>query len=125
MLLFVVVATYVSMFVEHFVVPIMYGFELSAMAAWRHFMPWLTSYGLAFFLYGLWAALLVVFAGVAIFLTCCCCCLAVIPYVGTVVLLPLWVTFRLLSLEFLAQFDPKFDLFAQTAAESQQLVPQE
>jgi hypothetical protein len=32
--------------------------------------------------------------------------------VGTVILLPVWVTYRLFSVEFLAQFDPGLDLFA-------------
>jgi hypothetical protein len=125
MIVFAFVALYISMFVEHFVIPIMYGFKLTAVAAWRVFMPWLTSYSLTFFAYGLWAALLFVLALVAVFLTCCCCCLALLPYVGTVVLLPLWVTYRLMSVEFLAQFDPKFDLFSQIEAEQNQLVPQE
>ena len=34
-----------------------------------------------------------------------------IPYVGTLVLLPLIVTYRYLSLEFLAQFDSRLDVF--------------
>jgi len=34
-----------------------------------------------------------------------------LPYVGTVILLPFYVTYRLFSVEFLAQFDPGFDLF--------------
>ena len=109
------VAAYVSMFVENFVVPIMYRFNLSIIDAWRHFLPWLSSYGFAFFVYGLWAALLFTLSAVCIFLTCCCCCAAAIPYIGTVLLLPLWVAYRLMSLEFLAQFDPNFDLFAAVA----------
>ncbi|MCP4898673.1 MAG: hypothetical protein GY906_17020 [bacterium] len=110
------VAAYVSMFVENFIVPIMYRFNLSVVDAWRHFMPWLSSYGFAFFIYGLWVALLFVFTGAILLLTCCCCCIAAIPYVGTVLLLPLWVTYRLMSLEFLAQFDPEFDFFAGGSA---------
>ena len=31
--------------------------------------------------------------------------------IGTVLLLPIWVCYRLLSVEFLAQFHPDFDLF--------------
>lgn len=110
--LFGIIALYTAMFVEHFIIPIMYRFKLSVIDAWRHFIPWLSSYGFHFFLYGLWVLLLFVLAGALILLTCCCCCIAVIPYIGTVLLLPLWITLRLLSLEFLAQFDPKFDFFA-------------
>jgi hypothetical protein len=40
---------------------------------------------------------------------CCTCCigfvLLIIPYIGTVTLLPILYTYRALSLEFLAQFD--------------------
>jgi len=49
------------------------------------------------------------------------CCIVVLPYVGTVILLPIWVTYRLFSVEFLAQFDPGFDLFvpAEIQAENE------
>ena len=55
-------------------------------------------------------------------LTCCVALLLMIPllgaYIMAVVLLPLWVTYRAFTVEFLAQFDSSFDLFAyaQTAA---------
>jgi hypothetical protein len=39
------------------------------------------------------------------------CCMAALPYLGTALLLPVWVCYRLLSVEFLAQFHPDFDLF--------------
>jgi hypothetical protein len=64
-------------------------------------------------LYGLFVLMLaVVFA---MFFSVFClmtCCIAALPYVGTVLLLPVWVAYRLLSLEFLAQFHPSFNLFA-------------
>ena len=50
----------------------------------------------------------------AIFFSVFCmmtCCLAALPYLGTVLLLPVWVAYRLLSVEFLAQFHADFDLF--------------
>ncbi len=49
------------------------------------------------------------------------CCIVALPYVGTVILLPLYVTYRLFSVEFLAQFDPGFDLFtpAEIPAETE------
>jgi len=50
---------------------------------------------------------------VAFVLATCCIGLLVlaIPFVGTLVLLPFIVTYRYLSLEFLAQFDPSLDVF--------------
>jgi hypothetical protein len=53
--------------------------------------------------------IVVVFAGL---ITCCIgWLLLVIPYIGTVVTLPVWYTFRAFSLEFLGQFGPEYELF--------------
>jgi len=42
-----------------------------------------------------------------------------LPYVGTVIMLPIWVTYRLFSVEFLAQFDPGFDVFTPAMLEAE------
>ena len=44
------------------------------------------------------------------------CCIVLIPYVGTVILLPAWVLYRIYSVEFLAQFHPDFDVFTGVPA---------
>jgi len=111
-----VAVVYASLFLNAFVVPIMYRHNLSAMAAWRAFLPWLSAQPASFFLYGIFVLLLFVGAGIAIcavgLVTCCIAFLLLaIPYVGTVVLLPLLVAYRYLSLEFLAQFDPGLNVF--------------
>lgn len=107
-----IVAAFVALLLEGFVIPIMYKFDLKATEAWRYFLPWIKSRPLPFFLYGLFVLalgfLVVVFFGLMCVLTCC---IVALPYVGTVILLPIWVTYRLFSVEFLAQFDPGFDLF--------------
>jgi len=107
-----IVAAFVALLLEGFVIPIMYKFDLKATEAWRYFLPWLKSRPLPFLLYGLFVLALgfvaVVFFGLICVLTCC---VVALPYVGTVILLPIWVTYRLFSVEFLAQFDPGFDLF--------------
>ena len=62
--------------------------------------------------YGLFVLMLTLIY--AIFFSVFClmtCCMAALPYIGTVLLLPVWVTYRLLSVEFLAQFHRDFDLF--------------
>lgn len=43
---------------------------------------------------------------------CATCCIAAIPYVGTVILLPIFVLFRSFSLMFLRQFGPDYDVWA-------------
>ena len=107
-----IVAAFIALLLEAFVIPIMYKFDLKATEAWRYFLPWIKSRPLPFFLYGLFVLVLgflvVVFFGLMCVLTCC---VVALPYVGTVILLPIWVTYRLFSVEFLAQFDPGFDLF--------------
>lgn len=106
------VAAFVALLLEGFVIPIMYKFDLKATEAWRYFLPWIKSRPLSFFLYGLFVLVLgflvVMLFGLMCVLTCC---IVALPYVGTVILLPIWVTYRLFSVEFLAQFDPGFDLF--------------
>jgi len=112
LIVFGILAAYVALFLEGFVIPIMYKFDLKATEAWRYFMPWLKTRPLPFILYGLFVLVLgfclIVLFGLVCMLTCC---VVALPYVGTVILLPIWVTYRLFSVEFLAQFDPGFDLF--------------
>ena len=49
---------------------------------------------------------------VAIVVTCCIAgCLMALPYLGTVVLLPVLVFKRSYSLYYLAQFGPAYDVF--------------
>src|SRR6266496_724715 len=44
--------------------------------------------------------------------TCTTCCIAAIPYIGTVVLLPVFVLLRSFSLLFLRQFGPDYNVWA-------------
>ncbi len=122
-LVVVIGSLYVSLFLDAFVVPIMYRFELKATEAWRHLMPWIRTYPWQFVLYGLFVLLLATGFGIVSLLVCLMtCCIAGLPYIGTVVLLPLWVTYRYLSLEWLAQFDPGFDVFAPLPVDGGELA---
>jgi len=49
---------------------------------------------------------------VACVATCATCCIAAIPYIGTVILLPVFVLLRSFSLLFLRQFGPDYDVWA-------------
>jgi hypothetical protein len=113
MICFGFVAAFVALMLEAFVIPIMYKFDIKATEAWSYFLPWLKTRPWQFVLYAL-LVLALVFAFLCIFALICVltCCIAVLPYVGTVILLPFYVTYRLFSIEFLAQFDPGFDLFS-------------
>jgi hypothetical protein len=107
-----VVATFIALFTESFVVPIMYRYDMPVLEAWRSFLPWLKARPAHFVLYGLFVLMLAtifwIFFSVFCLMTCC---MAAMPYLGTVLLLPVWVTYRLLSVEFLAQFHPDLNLF--------------
>ena len=116
MVVFGVIGAYVGLFLEAFVIPIMYKFDLKATEAWRYFIPWFRTRPLPFLLYGLFVLLVLVGFGLVLGAMCLMtCCIVLIPYVGTVLTLWFWVTYRLFSVEFLAQFDPGFDLFTPAA----------
>ncbi len=120
MIAFAIVAAYIALFLEAFVVPIMYKYELTAMEAWRALIPWLRARPWHFIVYGLFVfALLLCFVVIVGLFCLFTCCIVLIPYVGTVILLPFYVFYRLLSVEFLAQFDPGLDLFATVEAPSE------
>ena len=112
MICFGFVAAFIALMLEAFVIPIMYKFDLKATEAWSYFLPWLRSRPWQFVLYALFV-LALIFVFVCLFALACAltCCIVALPYVGTVILLPFYVTYRILSLEFLAQFDPNFDVF--------------
>jgi hypothetical protein len=111
-------AAYIDLFLRSFVIPIMYRERLKTNAAWRHFGPVLKARLGHFLLYGLWLLVLmigVIFAVLLLVLVTCCIAgiLLVIPYIGTVLLLPVYVALRALSLEFLAQFGDGFKIFPE------------
>jgi len=111
-------ASYVSLFLEAFIIPIMYKYRLSTTEAWRYFLPWLKSHSLQFVVYGPFVLLLFMVFAIVFAIACLLtCCVLALPYVGTVLMLPIIMTYRILSLEFLAQFDPGFDLFADVVTD--------
>jgi len=122
MICFGVVAAFVLLMLEAFVIPIMYKFDIKATEAWSYFLPWLKTRPWQFVLYALFVlALFICFYIVLSLLCLLTCCIVLLPYVGTVLTLWFWVTYRLFSIEFLAQFDPGFDLFtpAEIPAETE------
>jgi hypothetical protein len=54
--------------------------------------------------------------------TCCCaCCFMVIPYIGTVFLLPILVFGRSYSLYYLAQYGREYNVFVPTEPAGEQV----
>ena len=107
MICFGFVAAFVALMLEAFVIPIMYKFEIKATEAWSYFLPWLKTRPWQFVLYAIFVVVLV-FVFLCIFALVCVltCCIVGLPYVGTVILLPLYVTYRLFSIEFLPSSIP-------------------
>jgi hypothetical protein len=105
-LIFVSVATY-------FMVPVMYRRRCRVVEAFRDVTRLIWHHLGSFFLLCLFGAVLflaVLMIGAIV--TCATCCLAALPYVGTVILLPLFVCLRVFGLTFLRQFGPDYDVWA-------------
>ncbi len=112
-----VVLLFIRLWVESFIIPIMYRFNLSVLAAWRAFLPWFQEYMGAFLVYDLFVILLAIVIGICVvavgLMTCCIGWIILIfPYIGTVILLPVWTTYRLLGPMFLEQLSPDFTIVA-------------
>ncbi len=114
-LLFIIIAL-VLKFTVDFVVPIMYLHRCTCLQGWRQFLQILSHNKGRFLLYILFQIVIAIAAGMIvtalICLTCCCaCCFLAIPYIGTVLLLPLLIFQRAYSLVYLRQFGNQFDVF--------------
>jgi hypothetical protein len=107
-------------FTSDFVVPIMFLRSKTALDAWREFLPMLLTNKGAFILYILFQIVIAMAIGALVFfamtIACCaCCCTAClwfIPYISTVILLPVLVFKLAYSLNYLRQFGPAYDVFA-------------
>ncbi len=114
---FGLVMAVIGLFLRDFVVPIMYINRVRVMQAWREFHgTMLEGNAGTFVLYVLMKMGLAVATGmVAMVLVLATCCIAVIPFVGSVILLPVLVFLQAYPLYFIAQFGPKWNVFEMTA----------
>lgn len=114
--LLLIAAGYISLFLNDFVVPIMYKKNNNTWIAWSNFMVLFSQHILYFLIYGLLIFILYILVVVIVmiigFLTCCIgFVFFVIPYISSVILLPVSVVFRAYSLEFLQQFGTQYKMF--------------
>jgi hypothetical protein len=96
----------------YFMVPLMYRRRCRAVEAFRDVTLLIWHHLDSFFLlclFGIVLILAVLMIGAIV--TCATCCLAALPYVGTVILLPLFVCLRAFGLVFLRQFGPDYDVW--------------
>jgi hypothetical protein len=101
----------VGFLLEDFVTPIMYRRRCGCMEAWGEFRRVFSGHGGTLVLYFLFKMLLGFVVGLlALLVACLLCCLVVIPYIGTVIMLPFLVFNRSYSLYFWQQFHDDYHL---------------
>jgi len=99
----------ISLYLNDFIVPIMYVYNCDTNEAWRKFLQVFSKEVGWFILYALYIMGLAICVGIGIvifsLMTCCVgLFLLLIPYINAVVLLPISYTHRWLSVIFLSQF---------------------
>ncbi len=111
----------IGLLLHDFVVPIMYRQNLTTAAAWATLrQDLLPGNGWRFVGFYLMTCLLWIPAVILILLACCLtCCVALLPYLSSVVLLPISVFFRCYSLGFLEQFGDEWQIIRVPAAEAE------
>jgi hypothetical protein len=109
---FVLVAIVVAL-VTHFMVPVMYRQRCGAMEAFRAVWSLVVANLGEFILFALFLIVLyVAAAAIGCLAGCVTCCVAALPYIGTVILLPIVLTLYAFPLCFLRQFGDQYDVFA-------------
>ncbi len=97
----------------NFMVPVMYVQRCRAAKAFGIVARLIAAQPGEVLLYCLFLILLALATAiVACLVTCVTCCIAAIPYIGTVILLPVFVLLRTFSLLFLRQFGSEYDVWA-------------
>jgi len=111
-LCFLITAVTIRAFFEDFVIPIMAMRSCRIMEGWKVLFGLFRRHAGIFILYLLFRAALGLAIGfITVFLCCLLCCTVLIPYVGTVILLPIHVFWRSYSVHFLGQFDKNLKMF--------------
>jgi len=108
----------------YFMVPLMFVRRCRAVDAFRQVVRLIVENAGSFVLFFLFGICLLfgtgIISGIA---TCATCCLAALPYVGTVILLPVFVCLRAYGLLFIRQFGPDYDVWAASPPQTSALIP--
>jgi hypothetical protein len=98
--------------IASFMVPVMYRRRCRAYEAFRAVLSLIAAHPGEILLYCLFLVALAIATGlISCFAICATCCIAALPYIGTVILLPVFILFRSFSLVFLRQFGPDYDVW--------------
>jgi len=99
--------------ISHFMVAVMYRRRCRAGEAFRVALALVANYPGEITLYCLfWIVLGIASAIAACATVLATCCIALLPYIGTVILLPIFVCLRAFGLFFIRQFGPDYDVWA-------------
>ncbi len=109
---FVLVAVVVGLIMK-FIVPVMYRQRCGAMDAFRAVWHLIAANPGAFILFGLFYILIYIAAAmIGCLAACVTCCIAALPYIGTVILLPVVMFLFTYPLCFIRQFGDPYDVWA-------------
>jgi MFS family permease len=109
---FVLIALLVALIMK-LMVPVMYRQRCSAMDAFRDLWQLIVANPGVFILFCLFYILLFIAAGmIGCLAACVTCCIAALPYIGTVILLPVVMVLYAFPLCFLRQFGDPYDVWA-------------
>ncbi len=109
--------------ISHFMIPIMYRRRCLAGEGFRGALSLISNYPGEITLYCLfWIALTIGVGMASCLVIVFTCCIALLPYIGTVILLPIFVVLRSFGLCFIRQFGPDYDVWAGSV-ESPPIVP--
>jgi len=98
--------------VATFMVPVMYSRRCRAYEAFCSVLSLIAAHPGEILLYCLFLIVLAIATGlVSCLAICATCCVAALPYIGTVILLPVFILFRSFSLVFLRQFGQGYDVW--------------
>lgn len=128
MIFLAILLAVVRKFLGDFVVPILFLRGGSCVAAWREFLTLLAANAGKFALYLLFQIVLNIAIGALVLLVvvCTCCvagCVLLLPFLGTVALLPVLVFKRAYPLYYLAQYGPQYDVFPASPAPAPSPLP--
>jgi hypothetical protein len=99
--------------IASFMLPVMYRRRCRAYEAFRAALSLIMAHPGEILLYCLFLIVLAIATGlISCLAICATCCIAALPYIGTVILLPVFILFRSFSLAFLRQFGADYDVWA-------------
>ncbi len=111
--------------IMHLMIPVMYRQRCSATSAFSQVWRLIVSHPAIFILFALfYVVIYVAGAMISCLLSCVTCCVAALPYIGTVILLPVVLVLYAFPLCFMRQFGEPYDAWATIRSEEPPPLPE-